>query len=263
MSMSFSKGSRLFYMHSSMRYILAMTMAAAGATAQVRLPAVPLPGLPQQSLQQTLNQAQSQSLDRLSELRHLEIGRLIRANSGVVDADPKGEPVVRDEILALGPADAALDHARSLGFTVDREQSIGAMNIRLVVFRAPPGMSTKKTLRTLRQGDPSGNYDYNHIYSGGGALFAGAAETAGAAAHDAAASSPPAVKPLQARARIGLLDSGVDATHPVFRESVLHAWGCGNHSIPAAHCTAVASLLIEHSECFHSGIPDEQQFPPQ
>jgi len=249
-----------------MRYILAMTMAAAGATAQVRLPAVPLPGLPQQSLQQTLNQAQSQSLDRLSELRHLEIGRLIRANSGVVDADPKGEPVVRDEILALGPADAALDHARSLGFTVDREQSIGTMNIRLVVLRAPPGMSTKKALRTLRQADPGGNYDYNHIYSGGGALFAGAAETTGAAeaaaaaAHDAPASSPPAVKPLQARARIGLLDSGVDATHPVFRESVLHAWGCGNQPIPAAHGTAVASLLIGHSEVFHGVRPDAELY---
>ena len=247
-------------MQGSTRYILAMTMAAAGATAQVRLPAVPLPGLPQQSLQQTLDQAQAQSLDRLSELRHLEIGRLIRANTRVVDADPNGEPVVRDEILALGPADAALDHARTLGFTVDREQSIGAMNIRLVVFRAPPGMSTKKALRTLRQGDPSGNYDYNHIYSGGGALFAGAAETAGVAAHDAPASSPPAVKPPQARARIGLLDSGVDATHPVFRESVLHAWGCGNHPVPAAHGTAVASLLIGHSGVFHGVRPDAELY---
>src|SRR5258706_338938 len=247
-------------MHGSTRYILAMSMAAAGATAQVRLPSVPLPGLPQQSLQQTLDQAQAQSLDRLSELRHLEIGRLIRANTRVVDADPNGEPVVRDEILALGPADAALDHARALGFTVDREQSIGAMNIRLVVFRAPPGMPTKRALRTWRQGDPSGTYDYTHIHGGGGALFAGAGEPAGAAAHDAAASSPRAVKPLQARARIGLLDSGVDATHPVFRESVLHAWGCGNHSIPAAHGTAVASLLIGHSEVFHGVRPDAELY---
>jgi hypothetical protein len=253
-------------MQGSTGYILAMTMAAAGATAQVRLPAVPLPGLPQQSLQQTLDQAQAQSLDRLSELRHLEIGRLIRANTRVIDADPNGEPVVRDEILALGPADAALDHARSLGFMVDREQSIGALNIRLVVFRAPPGMSTKKALRTLRQADPGGNYDYNHIYSGGGALLAlgaetvGAAETAGAAVHDAPASSPSAVKAVQSRARIGLLDSGVDATHPVFRESVLHAWGCGNRSVPAAHGTAVASLLIGHSEVFHGVRPDAELY---
>jgi subtilisin family serine protease len=254
-------------MHGSMRCILAMTtavlattMAAAEAAAQVRLPTIPLPGLPQQSLQQTLDQARTQSLDRLSALRHLEIDRLIRTNSRVVDADPNGEPVVRDEILALGPADAALDRARALGFTVDREQSIGPMNIRLVVFRAPPGMSTKKALRTLRQADPGGSYDYNHIYSGGGALIAGAVETAGAAAHDAPPSTPPAAKPLQARARIGLLDSGVDATHPVFRESVLHAWGCGDHPVPAAHGTAVASLLIGHSEVFHGVRPDAELY---
>ncbi len=145
-----------------MQYIAAMTMVAAGATAQVRLPTVPLPALTQQTLPQTLDQVQSQSLDRLSALRHLEIGRLIRGNSRVVDADPNGEPVVRNEILGLAPADAALDHARSIGFVVDREQSIGAMNIRLVVFRAPGGMSTKKALRTLREADPAGSYDYNH-----------------------------------------------------------------------------------------------------
>src|SRR5260370_20487150 len=157
-----------------MQYIAAMTMVAAGATAQVRLPAVPLPALTQQTLPQTLDQVQSQSLDRLSALRHLEIGRLIRGNSRVVDADPNGEPVVRNEILGLAPADAALDHARSIGFVVDREQRIGAMNIRLVVFRAPGGMSTKKALRTLREVDPAGSYDYNHIYSGGGAARGGA-----------------------------------------------------------------------------------------
>src|SRR5260370_13406714 len=183
-----------------MQYIAAMTMAAAGATAQVRLPTVPLPALTQQTLPQTLDQVQSQSLDRLSALRHLEIGRLIRGNSRVVDADPNGEPVVRNEILGLAPADAALDHARSIGFVVDREQSIGAMSIRLVVFRAPGGMSTKKALRTLREADPGGSYDYNHIYSGGGAARGGAPSpggggTTGPQGRDPAPPLPPAPPP--------------------------------------------------------------------
>src|ERR1700686_4432417 len=90
-------------MPGSMHTILAMTLVATGATAQVRLPAVPLPALPLQTLPQTLGQAESYSLDRLSELRHLEIGRLIRANRLVVDADSNGEPVVRNEILGLAP----------------------------------------------------------------------------------------------------------------------------------------------------------------
>jgi hypothetical protein len=239
-----------------MHTILAMTMAATAATAQVRLPTIPLPALPLQTLPQTLDQVQSRSLDQLSELRHLQIGRLIRANPRIVDADPNGEPVVRNEILGLGPTDAALDHARSLGFIVDREQTIGGMNVRLLVFRAPQGMSTKKALRTLRDADPGGSYDYNHIYSGGGALSRGGRESADMTDQDAPSSARAATKPSQSRVRIGLLDSGVDVTHPVFRESVVHAWGCGNHAVPAAHGTAVASLLIGRSEVFHGVHPD-------
>ena len=241
----------------SMQYIIAMTMAATGATAQVRLPTVPLPALTQQTLPQTLDQVHSQSLDRLSALRHLEIGRLIRGNSRTVDADPNGEPVVRNEILGLGPTDAALDHARSLGFIVDREQSIGAMNLRLVVFRAPQGTSTKKALRILREADPGGSYDYNHIYTGGGAAGGGATDPT---ARDAPASMPPPANPAQSRARIGLLDSGVDVTHPVFRESVVHAWGCDSRAVPAAHGTAVASLLIGRSEVFRGVHPDAELY---
>lgn len=239
----------------SAQYILAMTMFAAAATAQVRLPAIPLPALPPQTLPQTLDQVQSQSLDRLSALRHLEIGRLIRGNPRIVDADPNGEPVVRSEILGLAPTDAALVHARSLGFIVDREQTIGAMNFRMTVFRTPPGMSTKKALRTLREADPSGSYDYNHIYSGGGAAGGAPSRALGESTEPTGQDAP-----AQSRVRIGLLDSGVDATHPVFRDSLIRAWGCDNHAVPAAHGTAVASLLVGRSEVFHGVHPDAELY---
>src|ERR1700730_8349926 len=251
-------------MPGSMHYILAMTMTAAGATAQVRLPTISLPALPLQTLPQTLDQAGSQSLDRLSELRPLEIGRLIRANPRVVEADPNGEPVERNEILGLAPTEAAVDHARELGFLVDREQTIGGMNLRVVVFRAPQGLTTKKALRTLREADPGGSYDYNHINSGGAsggpAPSRGTTETTGMAARDAPTPVPPATSPAQSRVRIGLLDSGVDLTHPVFRDSVVHTSGCGNHAVPAAHGTAVASLLIGRSDVFHGVQPDAELY---
>ena len=245
-------------MPGSVHCFLAMTMMATAATAQVRLPAVPLPALPLQAVPQTVDQIQSQSLDRLRDLRHLEITRLIRANRQVVDTDPNGEPVIRDEILGLSPADAALEHALSLGFIVDREQIIEGMNIRLVIFRAPHGMSTLKALRALREADPGGSYEYNHIYSGGGALSGSGALSGGG--WTAASAPPPAAGTVQSRARIGLLDTGVDVTHPVFRESVIHAWGCGNHAVPAAHGTAVASLLIGNGEVFHGVHPDAELY---
>ena len=233
-----------------MHYVWVMTMTAAAATAQVRLPAVPVPTLPLQALPQTLGQMQAQSLDRLNDLRRLEIRRLIRTNRRVLDADPHGEPVIRDEILALSPTDAALSGARSRGFIVDRQQVIEAMNIRVVVFKAPPGMSTKAALRTLREADPGGSYDYNHIYSSSGAVSAAGRSNAGTA-HEGSSS---------VRVRIGLLDTGIDVTHPVFRESVIHAWGCGDHVVPAAHGTAVASLLIGRSTEFQGVRPGAELY---
>jgi Subtilase family len=246
-------------MPGSLQYILAMTLVATAVTAQVRLPSVGLPTLPLQTLQQTLPQtlSQAQSLDALSGLRHLEINRLIHANRKLVDTDPDGEPIVRDEILGLSPSNDVLAKARSLGLIVDREQTIDAMSIRLVVFKAPQGMSTKKALRTLREADPGGSYDYNHIYMGGGAQSNGSGNTTGA---QDTPPSVPAHPDTQSHVRMGLLDTGVDVTHPVFHESIVHAWGCGNHPVAAAHGTAVASLLIGHSEVFNGVRPDAELY---
>jgi hypothetical protein len=243
-------------MRRSTRYFLAMTLVAAAARAQVRLPSIPLPLAPLQTLSQTLGQVQSGTVDQLSALRHLEIARLVRTNRRLVDTDPAGEPVVRNEILGLTPTDAALDRVRSLGFTVDREQSIDGMNFRVVVFRAPQGMSTKKALRTVRAADPGGSYDYNHIYSGGGTLAAGISAQATASPVPA----PAEANPGQPRVRIGLLDTGVDVTHPVFRDAIVQTWGCDHQAIPAAHGTAVASLLIGRSEVFHGVRPDAELY---
>jgi len=255
-------------MSGSMRFFMAMTLAATAASAQVRLPALPLPAVPPNALPQTLqslDQVDSRPLDRLSDLRHIGIARLIRANPRLVDSDPNGEPVVRNEILVLSPMAAALDHARSLGFVVDREDTIGSLGIHLTILKAPPGMSTKNALRTLRKADPAGVYDYNHIYSGGGAMAAGGATAAdrattadGATAGRGAAGN--ASDPTRPHVRIGLLDTGVDTTHPAFRGSVVHTSGCENHPVPAAHGTAVASLLVGRAQVFQGVEPDAELY---
>lgn len=245
-------------MRGSIHCFVMMLLTAASASAQLRLPAVTLPTLPLQVLPQTIDQLQSPSLDRLSDLRHLEIGRLIRANRALIDADRDGEPIVRSEILGMTPTDAALQSARSLGFSIDREDSIDAMNLRVVVFKAPRGMSTRKALQTLRAGDPAGSYDYNHIYTGGGTVPPG-----GSSPLDAPVQPPaPAAAngSSQPRMRIGLLDTGIDLTHPVFRDALVHGWGCSDHPLAAAHGTAVASLLIGRGEKFRGVHPDAELF---
>jgi hypothetical protein len=222
--------------------ILALMLQTTMAQGQIRLP--PLPGLPLQNVPQTLDQAESGTRDLLSDARHLEIRRLIRANRRTIDTDSNGEPVVRGEILALSIDDDALMLAQSRGFVIDRQQSIVAANIHLIVLKAPAGWSTKKALLELRDSTPNGLYDYNHIYGGSGAA-------------DVQSAEPPVRAPptgmtnrqseAPRRARVGLLDTGVDDTHPVFRDSIVHGWGCEGRQVPGSHGTAVASLLIAHA----------------
>jgi subtilisin family serine protease len=121
-------------------------------------------------------------------------------------------------------------------------------------------MSTLKALRTLRDADPSGSYDYNHIYTGSGEPSRSAAESRGADSAGTAGSVQPPLRDAPSRVRVGLLDSGVDVTHPVFRDSVIHPWGCDNHPVPAAHGTSVASLLIGRSEGFNGVRPDAELY---
>src|SRR5580692_4190801 len=106
------------------RSALALSLLAAAASAQIRLPPLPLqlPGLPLQSAAQNLDPIDAQSLQRLSAVRRLEINRLVRGNRRVLDRDPNGEPVIRNEILALSPSEAAAASARALNFVVAREQ---------------------------------------------------------------------------------------------------------------------------------------------
>ena len=74
--------------------ILVMLGLATAAQAQIHVPSLPLPGLPLQNLSGTLDQAGSESVDQLSDLRQLKIQQLIRANRRTLETDPAGEPVV-------------------------------------------------------------------------------------------------------------------------------------------------------------------------
>lgn len=212
-------------------------MAVAGVQAQIRLPA--LPGLPLPAVTQTL--APPTALSAASDLRLKQVRQLIRDNRKLIEADPNGEPIVRSEILASGVSDEALAQLQSRGFVLEREQAIVSADIRLLVLKPPPGMTTQKALRELRRADPNGLYDYDHIYLGSGPR---ASATIQGAPNTAAGESEPALRP---RIRVGLIDTGVDTTHPAFVESLVHDWGCGGTQHPDAHGTAVASLLAAHA----------------
>ena len=244
-----------------MRVLIWVSIAFALAnsvSAQVRLPGAQLPVLPTQKLTQAIGQTGTDTLNQLSDLRHLQIARLIRANPRTIAMDPHGNPIVRDELLVFSPSAPAMEAARALGFEVAREQTIEDLDIRLVVLRPPAKLSIAKALRQLREADPTGSYDFNHIYTGGG-ILAPAPAPAPAPVAAAVADTPPenagATGRDRAARRVGLIDAGVDVAHPAFHDAVIHPWGCADRILPSAHGTAVASLLIGQATGFRGVLP--------
>jgi len=256
-----------------MRVFICIVFAAAivnSAPAQVRLPVAPLPPLPIQKLTQTVGQTATDSLEQLSDARHALIARLIRSNPRTVDKDPHGNPIVRDELLALSPSTQAIEAAQANGFRVAREHIARDLDLHLVVLQVPPSMNIVKALRQLRMADPTGAYDFNHIYTGVGIVSTAASSHTPAVSSDTpqassatpvASGATPAPQGIGAGPsdppppRVGLIDSGIDETHPVFQDALIHPWGCGGRVFGSAHGTAVASLLVGHSARFH-GVLD-------
>jgi subtilisin family serine protease len=233
------------------RCALALLLYTQTAQAQIRLPQLPV-ALPTQALRNTaqlLDQTGTRTLEHLSDLRLLEITRLARTNPSTLELDPDGQLMVRNEILALTPTDSAIDQARAAGFAVLREQHLQALGLHLVVLSVPSRLSTKKALRRLRESDPSGSYDYNHIYLGSGSVSTDALPAT------ATATIPASTASVTPGLRVGLIDTGIDAGHPVFAAAAIQHWGCDDKLIPAAHGTAVASLLIGRADAFRGVQP--------
>lgn len=238
---------------------LALTLAlgSTGASAQLRVPSLNLP-LPERlgpldgSALRSRGERLLGSADliRLDELRLAQLDRLLRRHRDVLEADPRGEPVVRREILAWAPSPAGLAAARTAGMEVVREQAQGVLGA-VVVLRVPDGANLAAELEKLRSLDPEGSYDFNHIYTGSSALPLDPGAKAGADTAGLPAARPGTARPV----RVGLIDSGVDSGHAVFRDASIRRWGCGGAAHPAPHGTAVAALMVGDAAPFRGAAP--------
>lgn len=173
----------------------------------------------------------------LQGLRQRLVRELLRDAAAQVEADPSGEPVVRGELIVLAPTPALLAAAQAQGFRVLRAQRLEALDLQSVVLAPPAGLGTREGLARLREIDPAVEVDYQHLYTRSGELGG------------ASAPSPTAPGPSTAR-RVGLIDGGIDRTHPSLRSASLRVWGCDGATVPSEHGTAVASLLVGRDAAF-------------
>jgi hypothetical protein len=225
----------------------AAALAASPATAQLvggglpglpggglpgNLPDIPrvtrdLPNLGDRALQPTLQAATS----TLTAVRRVAAERLLRDHRDVVEPDDHGQPVVRGEVLAIGIDTATAERLRQAGYTVRRTSDLGDLGLEAVVLGVPAGKSAIAAVRELRNLDPAGQFDFNHLYIESGNL--GRAAVSAAAAIDASS------------LRVGLVDGSVAASRPALANArlVQQAFAPGGaRSTP--HATAVASLIV-------------------
>src|SRR5260221_2918266 len=233
---------------------LLLTLLAGPVAAQLGLPSrpgpAPLPGQVIDTATQAVAGTQDRLLAPLVGARAAAARALIRQHRALIEADPDGAPIVRAELLAFGPEAAALGAATAAGFEIVRRQALARLEGALLTLPGPSGLSTARSLARLRHIDPAGDYDYNHIYLPSAASEEAAPLAPGAAPPDA---TPPGAP--SAGAGIGMIDSGVDPTHPALALSHVEQSGCDGHAVPAAHGTAVASLNAGSAAGFRGGLP--------
>lgn len=170
-------------------------------------------------------------IDRARESR-----RLLRRHPDLLDRDPAGDLVMKQRVLAIEPSADALARSTGAGFIEVERRHLKELGIQVVVLRAPARLDARAAIALLRELDPAGNYEYDHLYLRSAAASPSVAESA-------ARKAPTGALPV----RVGLLDGGVDSTHPALKRTRIQAWGCDGRRVPDAHGTAVASLLMADS----------------
>ena len=217
--------------------------------AQLRLPTLPsLPRMP--GVERMLSAPLPELLPagrQLAEQRLSHVRELLTRHADLVEADPAGEPVRRQEILLVSPSEAALATARALGMTVLRDEAWDELGLREVVLRVPAALGTAQALARLRAADPDVQADFNHLYAPAGEVPSGLAPQAAASRPEAAGGG--------VRARVGLIDGGVDRRHPALRRAAGASFGCAGEPVPGEHGTAVASLLVGRDRGFAGAAP--------
>ena len=196
-----------------------------GPIGPVNLPRTPIvPGV--------LNTATG-TLDSTLGIVRDTVGRPQQAVS--FDRDAQGFKVLRQTVLALSPTEQSLSIARGLAFQVVREQAIASLGLTVVQLRAPENMNATEALSELRRADPTGTYDYDHIYNPSG-------ETRTVAAIAPMASTAQ----TNTKLRIGMIDGGIDSHHGDFADTHIIAknFASDKKSVQTPHGTAVASLLV-------------------
>ena len=183
--------------------------------------------------------APSTGMSALRDARRMHAEALQQGHRDLLDFDPRGDLIVRNELVGIGATTQGLAVAQAAGFVIARQSELEGLDANVVVLMAPQGLSARKALKRLRELDPDAVYDFNHVYFKSGTDAA----AAGVTASEPASPSVGDGQKTLAR-RVGLIDGGVEPGHAALRSLTLHTHGCNGTVVPSSHGTAIASRLV-------------------
>ncbi len=192
---------------------------------------------------------QYRTAQRIGERRAAARQRFARGRAGGI--------VMRGEIVAISPDRPTLEKVRELGFKVGRTLHLRKLGLELVVLHSPGKLDTTEALDQLRAASPEATFELNHLFNPAGNIrLADAANAAkatdGAETAENADMPWPDLEPMPGM-RLGLVDLGVDTSHPALQGAEIETaiFTGEEQASPSAHGTAVASLLVGQAPGFH------------
>jgi hypothetical protein len=94
--------------------------------------------------------------------RQMHAKALQRGHRDLLDFDPRGNLIVRNQVVGFGVTTQGLAAVQAVGFAVSRVDALKGLDANIVTLTVPPGMSGRRALRKLREIDPDTAFDFNH-----------------------------------------------------------------------------------------------------
>jgi subtilisin family serine protease len=150
------------------------------------------------------------------------------------EADERGYPVRRGEVVAIDLSANGLEALKQRGFRVISQARLDALDSEVIRLAAPSGMEAGQALKEARALEPAGTFDFTHYY---GMQFSPSGKAAGKAKGGLTRRND--------GLNIGMIDTAV-AGHPSLRGTSINIrdFAPRGSSVPTSHGTAVASILI-------------------
>ncbi|HRD77399.1 MAG TPA: S8 family serine peptidase [Hyphomicrobiaceae bacterium] len=174
-------------------------------------------------------------------------------------------PPVRHELVVAAPTADASNAVRSAGFELLDQRDNRLLGSSVLRVRAPAGMGRDTARRRIAAAVPGSTIANNDLYQRNRGSYKAAGEGCGqtCSAFTLTAWSD-GIGKCSARVRIGMIDTGVDQSHPALttaRITVKDHRASGRKPSSADHGTGVASLLVGARNSEVVGlVPDSQLF---